>query len=55
MVQSIDLVDNVAPQVQLRQAVQPLQVVNCLNQVVRKVEHSEVTKVADVLNLADLV
>ena len=55
MVQPIDLIDDIAAQVELSQRDESTEVVNCLDEVVRQVEDSKLSKVIDVFNSSDFV
>ena len=55
VVQPVDLVDDVAAEVELGQRVEPLQVVHCLYQVVGEVQDSEVTQVIDIFDSTNFI
>ena len=55
MVEAIYLVNYVSAQIELRERVETLQVVYCFDQIVGKIEDSEIAQMVNILDLSNLV
>ena len=55
MIQTIDLVYDISTEIKLCQRIEPLQIVHSFYQVIGKVEHSEITKMINILDSSNFV